>query len=59
LRVCFSKQAGTAPNPLSVWNVWESDFERPIFPRSRYGLSKALGQTNHFEDEDDDEYENE
>jgi hypothetical protein len=25
--------------------------------RSRHGLSKALGRTNHFENEDDDEYE--
>jgi hypothetical protein len=58
LRVCFSEQAGTAPNPFLVWNFsgCGSDFERPYMPkRSRHGLSKALGRTNHFENKD--EYE--
>ena len=59
LRVCFSEQAGTAPNPLSVWNFGAAGrtLSDLYVQKSRHGLSKALGRTNHFENEDDDEYE--
>jgi hypothetical protein len=57
LRVCFSEQAGTA-QILSRYGIFRAagrTLSDLYAQKSRHGLSKALGRTNHFENKD--EYE--